>query len=498
LTNSQTVNKLISVGSSADDGIGVIRLDDYWGKCITGYENGSLNIPNSASHHANFFGVMDNPNGFPDVTVHTGDHIPQYDLNSKLITPPFDFGLNHKIYGFGFSNDTVWFGATMTTSPGINDSVTFLFQIIQGLYGVPTVVGDGFIISDIAVFPPKEIVAVGKSVDTITYDYYNVNGPQQLFPLGLCDAVVLKMDTQDYIQWVKVIGGAGKFEDAANAVTSDKFGNIYVSGHIHSDAQFDSLELVQHDTTEYEGFLCKYDSTGQIKWVTYAGYDAIDVVADSMGNCYVGGFIRDSAWFDTTLIISSNNHGMFLAKYNTNGKLLWVKKTFSNFYSQINQLKLFNDTLCYAVGVFSDSLSASNLLWSSTCIPDSNRSAFTICFDTSGVALWGKSSISCHGISEGYSIDVSNCAVVTAGIIDNTSNVDFDTLTISSIGGNDGYWAEIDTCSLINFFQLIDTHESILVYPNPTKDILHVLVSTENEFLVTDLSGKNCNVSILS
>ena len=74
-----------------------------------------------------------------------------------------------------------------------------------------------------------------------------------------------------------------------------------------------------------EAFLVKYDSAGNLQWDRHLGTTdnefGFDVATDTFGNAYVTG--------STTGVLApggDGNYDAFLAKYDTNGNLLWTKQ----------------------------------------------------------------------------------------------------------------------------------------------------------------------------
>jgi hypothetical protein len=106
----------------------------------------------------------------------------------------------------------------------------------------------------------------------------------------------------------------------------DSDSNIYLTGGFNETASFDSThEVISHGFTD--AFLAKYDGNGQLLWVRGAGSDsedgANDVITDSQGNIYMCGYFGGIAYFDDLQVIGG---GQFVAKYDSNGRILWVKQ----------------------------------------------------------------------------------------------------------------------------------------------------------------------------
>ena len=92
---------------------------------------------------------------------------------------------------------------------------------------------------------------------------------------------------QPIAEWVKGIGGAGY--DTGDAVCTDKYGNVYVTGQIEFLVDFDGTQ--QYSVGSHDMFVSKHDRFGVLKWVRRAGGPSGDVghgvVVDDKGNVYV-------------------------------------------------------------------------------------------------------------------------------------------------------------------------------------------------------------------
>jgi hypothetical protein len=128
--------------------------------------------------------------------------------------------------------------------------------------------------------------------------------------------------TQNW-QWAKGVGGAN---DAygRNAAT-DTSGNVYVTGAFNTQIVFGTTTLTGAGNKDI--FLVKYNNTGNVLWAKRAGGsnndEAFGITTDKYGNVFVTG-----TFFSTTLAFGSTtltNPGFFLTKYDPNGNLLWAK-----------------------------------------------------------------------------------------------------------------------------------------------------------------------------
>jgi len=163
------------------------------------------------------------------------------------------------------------------------------------------------------------------------------------------DAFLVKYDTDGNYIW-KTSGGSISF-DQARALTVASDNSIYVTGLFSDTATFDTThQIISHGLTD--AFLAKYDSTGDLLWLRGAGSaaddGANDVITDSEGNAYICGYFGGVAHFDDLQVIGG---GMFIAKYNANGHIVWVKQI-NEVDNLAKSLTLMSDGDLALTGVF--------------------------------------------------------------------------------------------------------------------------------------------------
>lgn len=128
-------------------------------------------------------------------------------------------------------------------------------------------------------------------------------------------------------QWVQSVGSAG--DDQALSIVADAQHNTYITGFFSANINFGQGIILQSAGSE-DMFLAKYNASGSIVWAIKAGGfgsdKGLDIKIDKLGNILVLGHFSSMAHFGSTSIESSNGANSFIAKYSTNGELLWVKK----------------------------------------------------------------------------------------------------------------------------------------------------------------------------
>ena len=158
--------------------------------------------------------------------------------------------------------------------------------------------------------------------------YQNIAG-------GGGDAYLVKFNSAGNRLWATYYGGTAN--DQALACTTDKNGNIYMTGITSSTTAIASANGFQ--TTAAGGldaFLVKFDSTGSRQWGTYyggsAGENGYACATDKSGNVYLAGHTMSSSGiastgaFQTAYANTSSftpDGDAFLVKFSSTGNRLW-------------------------------------------------------------------------------------------------------------------------------------------------------------------------------
>jgi len=213
---------------------------------------------------------------------------------------------------------------------------------------------------------------------------------------------VTKVDASGNVIWAKGFGEFGK--DDAKCVTTDATGNVYIGGSFNSDSiSFDGGTTYLKNSCQGCGwedlFFAKFSSTGSLIWAKKAGGAdweyAKGIAVDNNNNVYVtGNFTSDTIYFDSLMISDTNNTSeIFLAKYNSAGKLIWVKNYGKSLFNESNGVVCDNSGNIYITGTFEElslNLGTQNLL------NNGNNDVFLIKFGSAGNVLWAKNAGSSH------------------------------------------------------------------------------------------------------
>ena len=146
---------------------------------------------------------------------------------------------------------------------------------------------------------------------------------------GNDDTFVVKFDSSGTLQWMTQLGGTtaasggtNSEEDVCNSVTSDDSGNIYCAG-------FTEGNLGEANAGDYDAFIMKLNSSGDLQWVkqlggttTTSGGDSsrddrcYSVALDDSGNVYCAGYT-----FGDLGEPNGGNEDAFIMKLTSDGEL---------------------------------------------------------------------------------------------------------------------------------------------------------------------------------
>jgi PKD repeat protein len=151
---------------------------------------------------------------------------------------------------------------------------------------------------------------------------------------GLQDGYIAKYAGNGSLEWVRKFGGNNTeifntpwYYDEINSLEIDRDGNIYITGSFSETANFGNQTLTSFGKKDI--FVCKINSAGSVQWAVRAGGSGPDVgdsiSVDQAGGVYVmGSFSGEAPTFENTKL--SISAGKFIAKYDGNGNLIWVRE----------------------------------------------------------------------------------------------------------------------------------------------------------------------------
>lgn len=185
---------------------------------------------------------------------------------------------------------------------------------------------------------------------------------------GIPDIYVSKSTVAGQVLWASKAGGTGT--DRANAVKCDATGNVFITGYYYGTATFGSITLTSASGSQ-DGFIAKLDANGNFLWAKSFGGNLAEwgnaISVDELGNPLITGQFQGSSTFGGTTLTSVLNPSTafssfdaFIAKYDTNGNLVWVKQGSGKYDDR--GLDIITDHLnnVYVCGQFSDTIQFQN------------------------------------------------------------------------------------------------------------------------------------------
>ena len=242
------------------------------------------------------------------------------------------------------------------------------------------------------------------------------------------DGFLIKYDSIGNVIWAGDIGGTGN--DVPSSIAIDPIGNVLISGYYNSpNLSFSGTNILSNSSGNYETFIAKYDSSGNIIWAKSSISNNNDysysITTDNLGNAYIGGtFSSTNITFQTTSLTNNSGGDAFLVKYDSSGNVLSAQNSVGagTIYSiaSISSGKLF------ITGNYS---SNSITFGSHTLNGPGQYNAFAAEYNSLGTVDWIKGSSD----SKGWTIvaDASGNSYISGSL--DTTTITFDTITIPII-----------------------------------------------------------------
>lgn len=198
--------------------------------------------------------------------------------------------------------------------------------------------------------------------------------------------------------WVQRGGSA--LNDEGYAIATDNSGNVYTTGGFNGTASFGNTGASASITSSGSSdiFISKVNNLGVVQWAVRAGGSGTDkgysIKVDAAGNSFVTGFFNGIATFDATPVTANGgSQDIFIAKYDTDGNLQWVTTAGGSGGDLAYGLALDNSGNILITGEFIGKAQFGALSLTSMVNPvttDSTTDAFTAKYDATGTALWAK------------------------------------------------------------------------------------------------------------
>ena len=229
-------------------------------------------------------------------------------------------------YITGYFQDTASFGSTLLLSPGSKEIYIAKYDSRgKCLWAKETGGGNLSIGLSIGLDADKRIYITGSFQGPGKFGaaHFNSNGKSDLF--------ISRFDSAG--NWIGSRSAGGPAEDVGYGIAVNEKGICYVTGLFEGPAPFGLKKLRGFGKADI--FIAKYDSDGTCIWARQAGGNLGEfgrgISVDSKGNSYITGSFQGTALFDTiSLTAQFGAIGIFIAKYDKDGKCIWAKHAGDN------------------------------------------------------------------------------------------------------------------------------------------------------------------------
>lgn len=158
----------------------------------------------------------------------------------------------------------------------------------------------------------------GEFLDTVQF------GSKILVSAGGTDIFLVKYTAEGNVVWSDRIGESDY--DFVQKIIADDEGNVIVTGYFYGTTQIGQDQYTSYGSQDL--FIAKYNSGGDFLWSYRAGGLMADYITgltlDADQNIVITGYFYDGISFGDTTILASSSSDIYLAKFDTDGGLLWV------------------------------------------------------------------------------------------------------------------------------------------------------------------------------
>lgn len=266
-------------------------------------------------------------------------------------------------------------------------------------------------------------------------------GGVSFYSAGQHDIFVCKYSPTGQLLWMRHAGGSDG--DVGSAIGLDAQRNVYIVGEIETTCYFSPTDSITSGGAN-DSFLAKYDNNGNLQWVRRGGGSsdcrARGLAVDPDGNSYwTGGFGGTANFGGLSITSSHGGQDCYITKYNSSGRAVWIRKGGGNNDDRGRGAMLDGQGNLYVVGSFGTSATFSGTTISSN---SARQGAFLAKYDTSGSMQWVLPMGGCCDTIRAYSITKDNAGnIYVTGYFGSTMTL--GSLSVTSAGSWDIFFAKV-------------------------------------------------------
>ena len=265
---------------------------------------------------------------------------------------------------------------------------------------------------------------INKGTGAGKFGSFTINGA------GGDDIFLARISTAGQVTDVTLNGT--KDNEALEAVTADKSGNLILGGYLTGSATFSSKTLKSNGFSDF--LVSRLNNSGTYDWamsggsVTNSDYTKA-LATDASGNVYVGGTYADSMTFNgKTYTHNKGQKHAFMLKLDNTGKVVWFTPFTGTILQSVGGVVVDSSGNIYMAGSFKGTLG-----YGSKTLTATVRDAYLAKFDSAGKVLW-VSQVTGPGESHAYNLALdAKGNPVMAGYFDGASAT-FGSKTLNTTG----------------------------------------------------------------
>ncbi len=283
---------------------------------------------------------------------------------------------------------------------------------------------------------------VDESNEVVTIDVSSVtggveNGSQQVTVTIIDDDLPLAQLRPLGLHHAFSVGGVG--QDGAWGVDFDAFGNSLVVGGFRETADFDPgpgmVSIASGLSYAEDIFVAKYSPNGELIWAkSVYGPQGFDFVEDVRFNNFRDSFVMVGSFERTVdfdlgpgaLSLSSSGGGQdgFVAKYDTNGNILWAFRIGGSGSDSVEAVRWDSEGNLLVAGYFSGTADFDPSAVNASLTSTGGLDAFIAKYDTNGSFIWVRQFAGVQdGQFRGLAIDATDAVLATGNF---SGSIDLD------------------------------------------------------------------------
>jgi hypothetical protein len=266
-------------------------------------------------------------------------------------------------------------------------------------------------------------------------------GSKTISTSGQHDIFIAKYNAAGTLKWVKKAGGTDG--DAGHGIGIDADRNIYTSGEFETTCYFTPNDSITVGGTGINNiYIAKHDNNGNLIWVksvvSNGDCRGRALVTDAAGNSYFTGSLSRTCQFGSITVNYTGSSDSFLAKYDSTGNAVWVKKQAGTKDDKGKGVALDPSGNVLVCATFTQNISISGNGLTAVGLYDS----FICKYNNAGVYQWhvqagGTDTTKMSAIAT----DIDGNSYVTGYFIDTAT---FGTTTLYSLGSYEFFIAKYD------------------------------------------------------